>query len=80
LTVYAHPRLYALDEAQNFAPAQVTTASRANAMALAAEAQKFGIGMIFATQAPKGVETKIVSNCTANFYDLISSPTLIDAT
>jgi hypothetical protein len=74
------PRLYALDEAQNFAPSQVMTASKASAMALAAQARKFGLGMIFATQAPKGIETKIVSNCTTHFYGRMSSPALIAAT
>ncbi|MBB4196770.1 hypothetical protein CCR94_20825 [Rhodoblastus sphagnicola] len=74
------PRLYALDEAQNFAPSQGMTASKASAMALAAQARKFGLGMIFATQAPKGIETKIVSNCTTHFYGRMSSPALIDAT
>ncbi len=74
------PRLYALDEAQNFAPSQAMTASKASAMALAAQARKFGLGMIFATQAPKGIETKIVSNCTTHFYGRMSSPALIEAT
>ncbi|PPQ37528.1 ATP-binding protein [Rhodoblastus acidophilus] len=74
------PRLYALDEAQNFAPSQGSTACKASAMALAAQARKFGLGMIFATQAPKGIETKIVSNCTTHFYGRMSSPALIDAT
>jgi hypothetical protein len=74
------PRLYVLDEAQNFAPSQTMTASKASAMALAAQARKFGLGMIFATQAPKGIETKIVSNCTTHFYGRMSSPTLIEAT
>ena len=74
------PRLYALDEAQNFAPSQGMTASKASAIALAAQARKFGLGMIFATQAPKGIETKIVSNCTTHFYGRMSSPALINAT
>jgi hypothetical protein len=74
------PRLYVLDEAQNFAPSQVMTPSKASAMALAAQARKFGMGMIFATQAPKGIDTKIVSNCTTHFYGRMSSPALIDAT
>ncbi len=74
------PRLYVLDEAQNFAPSQAITASKASAMALATQARKFGLGMIFATQAPKGIETKIVSNCTTHFYGRMSSPALIEAT
>lgn len=74
------PRLYAMDEAQIFAPAQTMTPSKASAVALAAQARKFGLGMIFATQAPKGIETKIVSNCVTHFYGRMSSPALIEAT
>jgi hypothetical protein len=74
------PRLYVLDEAQNFAPSMTATASKASATALAAQARKFGLGMIFATQAPKGIDTKIVSNCVTHFYGRMSSPALIDAT
>ena len=36
--------------------------------------------MIFATQAPKGIDTNIVSNCTTHFYGRMSSPELIDST
>jgi len=32
------------------------TARKATAMALAAQSRKFGLGMIFATHAPKGIE------------------------
>ncbi len=74
------PRLYVLDEAQNFAPSTTSTASKASAKALAAQARKFGLGMIFATQAPKGIDTNIVSNCTTHFYGRMSSPELIDST
>jgi hypothetical protein len=74
------PRLYVIDEAQNFAPSMGMTASKASAKALAAQARKFGLGMIFATQAPKGIDTNIVSNCTTHFYGRMSSPELIDST
>ena len=76
----ATPRLYVVDEAQNFAPSQTNTASKASAKALAAQARKFGLGLIFATQAPKGIDTNIVSNCTTHVYGRMSSPALISAT
>src|SRR5208282_5958727 len=47
-------RLYVLDEAQNFAPSQTGTACKASTLSLTAQARKFGLGMIFATQVPKG--------------------------
>ena len=76
----ATPRLYVCDEAQNFAPSQASTASKASAIALARQGRKFGLGMIFATQARKGIDTNIVSNCVTHFYGRMSSPALIDAT
>jgi hypothetical protein len=73
-------RLFVLDEAQNFAPSLKTTACKESTMALAAQARKYGLGMIFATQTPTGIDNKIVSNCTTHFYGRMSSPTTIAAT
>ncbi len=55
------------DEAQNFAPSMASTAIKASAIALARQGRKFGLGMIFATQAPKGIDTNIVSNCVTHW-------------
>jgi DNA helicase HerA-like ATPase len=73
-------RLYVLDEAQNFAPSQVGTASKASALSLVAQARKYGLGMIFATQLPKGIDNAIVSNCTTHVYGRMSAPATIQAT
>jgi DNA helicase HerA-like ATPase len=73
-------RLYVLDEAQNFAPSQAGTACKASALSLAAQARKYGLGMIFATQLPKGIDNRIVSNCTTHFYGRMNSPTTIETT
>jgi hypothetical protein len=72
-------RLYVLDEAQNFAPSQQSTPCKESTVSLAAQARKYGLGMIFATQAPKGIDNKIVSNCTTHFYGRMSSPATIQA-
>ena len=72
-------RLYVVDEAQNFAPSQVGTACKASVRSLAAQARKYGLGMIFATQAPKGIDNTIVSNCTTHFYGRMSAPATIQA-
>jgi hypothetical protein len=72
--------LYVLDEAQNFAPSQVGTACKASALSLVAQARKYGLGMIFATQLPKGIDNAIVSNCTTHAYGRMSSPATIQAT
>lgn len=73
-------RLLVLDEAQNFAPSQRTTPCKESTLALAAQARKYGLGMIFATQTPTGIDNKIVSNCTTHFYGRMSSPATIAAT
>jgi Helicase HerA, central domain len=73
-------RLYVLDEAQNFAPSQIKTACKASALSLVAQARKYGLGMMFATQLPKGIDNAIISNCTTHIYGRMSSPATIQAT
>lgn len=71
--------LYVIDEAQNFAPSERSTACRESALQLAAQARKYGLGMMFATQTPKGIHNKIVSNCTTHVYGRMSSPAALVA-
>src|SRR5262249_54841494 len=73
-------RLYVLDEAQNFAPSQAGTACKSSARSLVAQARKYGLGMIFATQLPRGIDNAIISNCTTHVYGRMSSPATIQAT
>jgi hypothetical protein len=35
--------------------------------------------MIFATQAPRGIDNKIIGNCTTQFYGKMNAPATIDA-
>ncbi len=71
-------RLYAIDEAQTFLPAAGRiVASSASGRKLAAQARKYGLGLVVATQAPKGIDTQIVSNCTTQFFGRQSSPATI---
>jgi hypothetical protein len=72
-------RLYALDEAQNFAPAQLETPCKRSAILLAAQARECGLGMIFATRDPKGVDAALISNCVTHFYGRASAPATIQA-
>lgn len=41
--------LFVMDEAQNFAPSSAATPSTASTLALASQARKYGLGLIFAT-------------------------------
>jgi len=68
-----------LDEAQTLAPSSGTTICLASTLALASQARKYGLGMLFATQAPKGIHNKIVGNCGTHWYGRINSPAQIAA-
>ncbi len=72
-------RLYAIDEAQDFVPAQIMTPCRGSAVRLAAQGRKYGLGMVLATQMPRGIDNRIVSNCTTHFFGKQSAPASIDA-
>ena len=75
----ATPRLYALDEAQIFAPSQKGAACKESTKSLVAQSRKYGLGMVFATQLPKGIDNAIVSNCTTHVYGKMNSPATIQA-
>ena len=46
---------------------------------LASQARKYGLGLLFATQAPKGLHNQIPGNATTQFYGRLNSPAQIDA-
>jgi hypothetical protein len=67
--------LFVMDEA----PAQKSTPCKESTIALVAQARKYGLGMIFATQVPKNIDNKIISNCTTHFYGKMNAPATIEA-
>ena len=71
--------LLVMDEAQNFAPAKGFTACTRSTLALSSQARKYGLGLVFATQAPKGVNHNIPGNAATQFYGLLNSPAQIEA-
>ncbi|MFI7601421.1 helicase HerA domain-containing protein [Actinoplanes sp. NPDC049681] len=71
--------LFVMDEAQNFAPSGAMTACTESTLALASQARKYGLGLVFATQAPKGIHNRIVGNAATQFYGFLNSPTQIAA-
>ena len=71
--------LFVMDEAQNFAPSSGTTACTKSTLLLASQARKYGLGLIFATQAPKNLHNNIPGNATTQFYGRLQSPTQIAA-
>ncbi|MDR7278424.1 helicase HerA domain-containing protein [Catenuloplanes atrovinosus] len=84
--IKAHPAsghllsgLLVMDEAQTIAPSGLTTAATESTLALASQARKYGLGLIFATQAPRGIHNQIVGNAATQFYGLIKAPAQIAA-
>uniref|UniRef100_UPI002F35872D helicase HerA domain-containing protein n=1 Tax=Rhodococcus sp. H36-A4 TaxID=3004353 RepID=UPI002F35872D len=71
--------LFVLDEAQNFAPSDRMTICLHSTLALVSQARKYGLGMVFATQAPKGLNNKIPGNCGTQFYGRLNAPVQIEA-
>lgn len=65
--------LLVVDEAQNFAPSDRYTASTRSTLALVSQARKYGLGLVFATQAPRGLHNFIPGNATTQFYGLLNS-------
>ena len=68
-----------IDEAQNFLPAQKPTLSLGSGLKLVAQARKYGLGMVVATQVPRGIHNQVVSNCTTQFFGRQSAPATIAA-
>ncbi|GIG01152.1 ATP-binding protein [Catellatospora citrea] len=71
--------LLVMDEAQILAPSGAMTACTQSSLALAAQARKYGLGLIFATQAPKGLHNRIAGNAATQFFGRLNSPIQIEA-
>lgn len=48
-------------------------------MSLASQARKYGLGLMFATQSPKGLRNQIPGNAATQCYGLLNAPVQIDA-
>jgi DNA helicase HerA-like ATPase len=71
--------LLVMDEAQTLAPSGGLTASTHSTIMLASQARKYGLGLLFATQAPKGLHNQIIGNATTQFFGRLNSPAQIAA-
>ncbi|MFI6635112.1 helicase HerA domain-containing protein [Nonomuraea fuscirosea] len=71
--------LLVMDEAQTFAPATGAAASTRSTVLLASQARKYGLGLVFATQAPKGLHNHIPGNSATQFFGLLNAPIQISA-
>ncbi len=71
--------LLVMDEAQMLAPSSPMTASTYSTIVLASQARKYGLGLVLATQAPKGLHNQITGNATTQFFGVLNSPAQIAA-
>ena len=71
--------LLVMDEAQTIAPSGATTLSTESTLVLASQARKYGLGLVFATQAPKGLHNRIPGNAATQFFGFLNSPSQIAA-
>jgi DNA helicase HerA-like ATPase len=70
--------LLVIDEAKDFLPAVNITPSKQSLMLLAAQARKYGLGMVLATQNPKDVDYKAVAQFSTQFFGRANSPQVIE--
>ncbi|WP_051499399.1 ATP-binding protein [Nocardia sp. BMG51109] len=71
--------LFVMDEAQTLAPAGPSTPSTQSTVRLAGQARKYGLGLIFATQAPKGLNNQIPGNSATLFIGKLIAPVQVGA-
>ncbi|MFL6123860.1 zonular occludens toxin domain-containing protein [Actinophytocola sp.] len=71
--------LLVLDEAQTFVPSRGTTASTESTLKLATQARKYGLGMVYATQAPKALHNMVTDNAATQFIGLLNASVQIQA-
>jgi hypothetical protein len=66
--------LLVVDEAKDFVPSQRFSECKESMLRLGAQARKYGLGLVFATQHPKDIEHKLIGNSSTHFYGLNNSP------
>ena len=70
--------LLLIDEARDFIPAGQGVACRSSLLRLAAQARKYGLGLIFATQTPRSIDHNVIANCTIQVFGRANSPAAIE--
>ena len=69
--------LLVLDEAKDFIPSVKGAICKDSFMQLTAQARKYGLGIVFATQNPCEIESKIVGNCSVKCFGKANGPQAI---
>ncbi|MFG1648089.1 helicase HerA-like domain-containing protein [Amycolatopsis sp. NPDC049252] len=71
--------LLVMDEAQNFVPSSGANPSTESTVELIRQIRKYGLGIVLASQAPKGIHHQTVGNTANQFLGRMSVPVQLDA-
>lgn len=71
--------LLVIDEAQTIAPASPATASTASTIVLASQARKYGLGLVFGTQYPKGLHNQVSGSAATMVIGRLRVPAQVTA-
>jgi hypothetical protein len=71
--------LLVIDEARDFVPSTQPSACLGTIQRLAAQARKYGLGLILATQDPKGIDNTIIAQCATQWFGKMNAPATIGA-
>ena len=70
--------LLVIDEAKDFLPGQSKSICKESIMRLTAQARKYHLGIVLATQNPREIDNKIIGNCSTQYYGKANSKANID--
>ena len=70
--------LLVIDEAKDLVPARKATPCKESLIRLAAQARKYHLAVVFATQNPREIDNAIIGNCSTQYYGKASSPAAIN--
>jgi hypothetical protein len=70
--------LLVIDEARDFVPATRSVPGKESLLRLVPQARKYGLGILFATEAPKSVDQQLIAGCATHLYGRVSSPAAIE--
>ncbi|MFD0558996.1 DNA helicase HerA-like ATPase [Stackebrandtia endophytica] len=71
--------LFVMDEAQTFIPSGKNTPCTESTRNLASQARKYGLGLVYATQAPRGIDSRITGNAASHVYGRVTVPAHVGA-
>ena len=71
--------LLVMDEAQNFVPSGSSNASTESTITLIRQIRKYGLGVVLASQAPKGIHHQALGNTANQFIGRLTAPVQISA-